>query len=107
VSKSNCIQVDVSDPDSVARLKDFKEPISLLVNNAGIFKKDSLGDLTIESLTEQFEVNTAGAVLVTQALMDNLGQGSKVVNISSDLGSIHDTGTGALVPRSGPVIMAI
>ena len=88
--------VDVGDEDSVRsfadRLGDTK--IDLLINNAGILRVESLEDLDAQSLREQFEVNAIGPLRLTSALLPRLHSGSKVVLITSRMGSIGDNGSG-------------
>jgi NAD(P)-dependent dehydrogenase (short-subunit alcohol dehydrogenase family) len=44
-----------------------KEGLNLLINNAGIaYKKQYLGNINKQDLTEQFEVNVFGPILITQ-----------------------------------------
>lgn len=47
-----------------------KEGLNLLVNNAGIaYNKQYLGNLTKQALTEQFDINVFGPILVTQVTL--------------------------------------
>lgn len=79
-------------------------PITLLINNAGVFLDDSevpFAKLDFEVLRKSFEVNTLIAGRVCQALLPNLEKASstqsrpKVVQITSLMGSIADnTGGG-------------
>ncbi|MEE8426015.1 MAG: SDR family oxidoreductase [Woeseiaceae bacterium] len=87
---------DVSDDDSVKRLKDTlgEQRIDILVNNAGILRQDKLGELDYDEMSEQFRVNTLGPLRVTEALLDNLRKGSKVIIITSRVGSIEDNSSG-------------
>jgi len=88
--------IDVSDGESIdtlmAALGD--EQIDVLVNNAGILKRDEFGSLDYDEMVAQFKVNTLGPLRVTEALRDNLVSGSKVAIVSSRVGSIEDNGTG-------------
>jgi NAD(P)-dependent dehydrogenase (short-subunit alcohol dehydrogenase family) len=91
--------VDVGEPDSVRRLGDALrgQTLDLLVNNAGVLRRDSLGDLygeTLDNLYLQFRVNSVGPLLVTQALLDNLVAGSKVGIVTSRMGSVEDNTSG-------------
>ena len=43
---------------------------------------------------EQYAVNTLGPLRVTEALADNLSEGSKVAIVTSRVGSIDDNGSG-------------
>jgi NAD(P)-dependent dehydrogenase (short-subunit alcohol dehydrogenase family) len=90
--------VDVSSADGIARLaaRVAQRPVGLLVNNAGILNwdGDELGSLDPAGLRRQFEVNALAPLLVTEALQKNLGSGSKVVLITSRMGSIGDNSSG-------------
>lgn len=88
--------VDVATGDGVARLKQElgDTPLDVLINNAGILRRDSLKELDFDDITEQFRVNTLGPLRVTQALLDNLGEGSKVAIVTSRMGSIADNSSG-------------
>jgi NAD(P)-dependent dehydrogenase (short-subunit alcohol dehydrogenase family) len=45
-------------------------------------------------MLEQFRANALGPLRVTEALVDNLKEGSKVAIVSSRVGSIADNGSG-------------
>jgi short-subunit dehydrogenase len=70
------------------------EQIDVLINNAGIIESVSLANLDIESIRRQFEVNAISPLRVTHALLDNLSGGSKVVMMTSRMGSIDDNTSG-------------
>ena len=88
--------IDVSDGDSVANLKAKigAQPIDVLINNAGILRRDTFGTLDYEEMLEQYRVNALGPLRVTEALVDNLHDGSKVAIVTSRVGSIEDNGSG-------------
>ena len=88
--------IDVGDDSAMPRLKDAigDERIDILVNNAGILKADKLGQLDYEQMIEHFCVNTLGPLRVTEALLDNLHEGSKIAIVSSRVGSIEDNSSG-------------
>jgi len=88
--------IDVSDGESVHALKSAlgDEPLDILINNAGILLRDSFGDIDYDAMMRQYEVNTLGPLRVTEALADNLHEGSKVAIVSSRVGSIDDNGSG-------------
>ena len=89
--------VDVTSAEGVAalaeRLGDAK--LELLINNAGILRRESLEEMDFESIREQFEVNSLGPLRVTLALLGNLGEGSKVGLVTSRMGSIADNTSGS------------
>jgi NAD(P)-dependent dehydrogenase (short-subunit alcohol dehydrogenase family) len=69
--------------------------IDLLVNNAGILIwGDRLGELDVDGIRKQFEVNALAPLRVTDALRDRLAQGAKVALVTSRMGSIDDNSSG-------------
>jgi NAD(P)-dependent dehydrogenase (short-subunit alcohol dehydrogenase family) len=88
--------VDVASAAGVATLQEAlgDEPIDVLVNNAGILRRDRFGTLDYDEMVLQFEVNALGPLRVTEALAGNLREGSKVAIVTSRVGSIDDNGSG-------------
>jgi len=88
--------VDVGDGACMSILKDAigDQSIDILLNNAGILRNDSLESLDYEAMEEQFRINTLGPLRVTEALLPNLGSGSKLAIVSSRVGSIEDNTSG-------------
>ena len=88
--------IDVGRGEDMAKLIDAVagRTIDVLINNAGILRRDALGEIDYEGMLEQYRVNTLGPLRVTEALLDNLREGSKVVIITSRVGSIEDNGSG-------------
>ena len=88
--------IDVSDGPSVQSLKAAlgDEPLDILINNAGILLRDMFGDIDYDAMLRQYAVNALGPLRVTEALANNLHQGSKVAIVSSRVGSIDDNGSG-------------
>ena len=68
--------------------------IDLLINNAGILRNEVLGDISFDSLREQFEVNSLGPIRAVEALKSSLSSGSKIAMITSRMGSIADNTSG-------------
>lgn len=68
--------------------------IDVLINNAGVFTYEAFQDLDFEQLRTSFEVNALGALRVTSIMQRHLGRGSKIVLITSRMGSIGDNGSG-------------
>lgn len=71
------------------------EPISLLVNNAGLLHRESLDAMDEATIEAQFQVNALGPVRVTSAILPQLQEGSKVAMITSRMGSIADNSSGS------------
>jgi NAD(P)-dependent dehydrogenase (short-subunit alcohol dehydrogenase family) len=90
------VPLDVTRPDSVSALATSldKQPVDLLINNAGqgvgLEPRRSLADVKIDEFERVMQVNALGPVRVTQALLPNLriGKGKMIVGITSGLGSI-------------------
>lgn len=88
--------IDVASAQSIASLKEAlgSQKLDLLINNAGILRDERLGEINYETLEQQFWVNAVGPLRVTEALLSNLKQGSKVALITSRMGSITDNTSG-------------
>jgi NAD(P)-dependent dehydrogenase (short-subunit alcohol dehydrogenase family) len=93
--------MDLTDDSAVEQLTEIigmclgDDKIDVLINNAGLFKNETLGELNIDTIRDQFEVNAIAPLKVTQALLPFLALGSKVANITSRMGSIEDNTSGA------------
>jgi NAD(P)-dependent dehydrogenase (short-subunit alcohol dehydrogenase family) len=89
--------IDITSDASVADLCDRlgDTAIDVLINNAGIVKRVTLEDLDFESIREQFEVNALGPLRVTHGLLPLLKAGSKIVLMTSRMGSIADNTSGS------------
>ena len=69
--------------------------IDLLVNNAGIAVwGDRLGELNVEGIRKQFEVNALAPLRLTDALLARLEKGAKVALVTSRMGSLDDNSSG-------------
>jgi NAD(P)-dependent dehydrogenase (short-subunit alcohol dehydrogenase family) len=88
--------IDITSDESVAELvKSFDgQLIDVLINNAGIVEPVSLDYLDLNSIRRQFEVNALAPLRLTQALLPNLKRGSKIVIMTSRMGSIEDNTSG-------------
>jgi NAD(P)-dependent dehydrogenase (short-subunit alcohol dehydrogenase family) len=91
-------RLDVTKPDEINALAVdlMKEPIDLLVNNAGVylekFMEVGLRKLRYEDWIYSFQVNTLGAVRVTEAFQEHVARSERrlVVVISTHMASIAD-----------------
>ena len=88
--------IDVGRGEDMVKLKDALsgQKIDVLLNNAGILRRDSLGEIDYDGMLEQYRVNTLGPLRVTETMLDNLAEGSKVVIVTSRVGSIEDNSSG-------------
>ena len=80
------LQLDVTDPDSVARAAEVAGDVSVVVNNAGISLAARVLDDDTARLRRELEVNLLGPLAVTSAFPDQLAARSGVVvNVASIL----------------------
>lgn len=71
-----------------------KVSIDILINNAGVLERESLSDWNPATIEKQFKVNALAPLLVTQCLLPSMAANSKVVMITSRMGSMADNGSG-------------
>ena len=85
-------------------LKD--KPIDILLLNAGILggrtddnQLRKLGNLTRDDVLNTFNVNTAGPMLLAQALYNNVAASTRkqIIGVSTGMGSIDDCGSNSAV----------
>jgi len=93
-------QLDVTDPESISALADSLKDvqIDILLNNAGVRgdRSATLDTLDFDRIEHTFAVNTFGPMRVTQALYKNMQRSDtkKIIQISSIMGSIQNSGGG-------------
>ncbi|XP_066494086.1 C-signal-like [Tiliqua scincoides] len=104
------VQLDVSDPPSIkaaaARVTQQLKGagLNLLINNAGIAKHSTLESETPENMSEGYNINVIGPLMVSQAFLPLLRKAAQespkkgmscskaaIVNISSQAGSLETT----------------
>ena len=88
--------VDITAGDSVTNLVERLDgvPIDGLIHNAGILESTSLDRLDLASMRRQIEVNALAPLRLTQALLGQLQAGSKLILMTSRMGSIDDNSSG-------------
>ena len=88
--------IDVTDPAAAAALSKrlAGTRLDVLVHNAGVLSHESLDQLDVAAIRRQLEVNAIGPLALTAALRPLLGAGSKLVLVTSRMGSIADNGSG-------------
>ncbi|MGV6831182.1 MAG: SDR family NAD(P)-dependent oxidoreductase [bacterium] len=88
------LQLNLGDTDSIKAFTSIiasrNIKVDLLINNAGI--GPDLGFMLPEekSYDHTFDINTKGTVFFTEAMLEHLNKGSKIINISSKMGSISN-----------------
>ncbi|MFG6136999.1 SDR family oxidoreductase [Halomonas sp. B23F22_10] len=88
--------IDVTREEDVARLAAELEgqSLALLVNNAGMLHDEVLGEIDFDVIRAQMEINAYAPLRVVEALLPCLGEGAKIANITSRMGSIADNDSG-------------
>ncbi len=86
------IVMDVTDIGSIrSAVKQVEEKfgfIDCIVNNAGIFIGGPIVEVTIEDFENIINVNVLGYIRVVKAFYSLLREGSRIINISSEVGRI-------------------
>ncbi|MCX7654763.1 MAG: SDR family oxidoreductase [Fervidobacterium sp.] len=101
--KLRVLKLDTSNPVSIEEfVRNIDKPVDILINNAGILIEERFPDVTEEGLLLSFKVNTLGPYIIVQELYKagKIKQGTKIINVSSILGSIANTGGTTSIPYS-------
>lgn len=89
-------QLDLSDSKSraccIKNIKDLKQKIDILINNAGIVVEEEAKSprIAIDYLRNTLEVNVIGTIDFTEGIIPLIKKGGHIVNISSRAGSFGD-----------------
>lgn len=88
--------VDVTRDADVRRLAGALKDTRLdwLVLNAGVYRPATIGRLDFADMLYEYDVDALGPLRVVQALLPNLGAGSKIALVGSRVGSIADNSSG-------------
>ncbi len=85
------VQLDVTDPSSIAAAVQQVGALDILVNNAGVNPGgEDIDGTTLEQLRTAYETNVFGLISITQAFLPALQRSAhpRIVNISSGTGSL-------------------
>ncbi|MEM1080386.1 MAG: SDR family oxidoreductase [Pseudomonadota bacterium] len=90
--------IDVTRAEDLSRLHTAvaDASITILINNAGVLGRTEFDRIEdqLDDYRQQFEVNALAPLRVTHALSDRLQSGSKVVIVTSRMGSMADNTSG-------------
>lgn len=90
--------LDVSKPESIQSLaSQIKEPIDILINNAGMLEKEEgLGNLSTDVFLQTFLVNSVAPIKIAEAFTQHIAKSNRklIVCISSSMGSIGENTSG-------------
>lgn len=75
------------------------QPLDLLINNAGIYLNDHVGDghkFDEQSLLESFRINSISPLIIADTFKENIAKSGlrKIINITSKMGSLSDNTSG-------------
>jgi len=99
-SALSVLPLDLGDAQSIDALASSLggEAIDHFISNAGIYgqREARLGNIDADAWQQAFHVNTIAPLLLTEKLLPSLrlGQGKRLVYISSKMGSIADNSSG-------------
>ncbi len=86
------VAADVSVPGECVRAVDTIEaalgPVDVLVSNAGVLRRDFIGEVSVEDFEESYRVNVGAALWLTQRVLPGMrerGYG-RIVLVASELG---------------------
>jgi NAD(P)-dependent dehydrogenase (short-subunit alcohol dehydrogenase family) len=95
-SIARVVQLDVTDPSSIAAAVERVGDLDILVNNAGVNPgSDDITETSLEQLRTAYETNVFGLVAVTQGFLPALARSAhpRIVNVSSGTGSLTWNGS--------------
>lgn len=87
--------IELTDPTCIASLQECLSQVSLLINNAGILRSDTLGDIDYAAIEQQISINALAPLRLSEALINNIVEGGKIAMITSRMGSIEDNSSGS------------
>jgi NAD(P)-dependent dehydrogenase (short-subunit alcohol dehydrogenase family) len=90
IGNAEAHQLDVTDPDSIAKVREEVGPVHILVNNAGIAGSVKVLAMDDKHWQEHLEVNLTGAFRVTRAFLSPMvaAKWGRVIQIASTAGKI-------------------
>jgi len=77
--------------------------LDIVVNNSGVYEFAPVEAITEEQFHRQFNTNVLGLLLVTQAAIKHLGEGSSIINISSVVSSLRPPASAVYAGTKGAV----
>tara|TARA_Y100001968_G_C19343934_1_gene711021 strand:- start:484 stop:1149 length:666 start_codon:yes stop_codon:yes gene_type:complete len=88
--------VNLEEEKSLQKLKANLEDVNIdvLINNAGFLENETINSLDLNTIKKQFQINCLAPLYLTKILLGNLSEGSKVIFMTSRMGSISDNISG-------------
>jgi 3-oxoacyl-[acyl-carrier protein] reductase len=85
-----------------AAIKQFGR-LDILVNNSGVYGFAPIESITEEDFHRHFNTNVLGLLLITQAAVKHLGEGSSIINIGSVVARVTPPGSAVYTGTKGAV----
>tara|TARA_B100000700_G_C14910866_1_gene792189 strand:- start:453 stop:1118 length:666 start_codon:yes stop_codon:yes gene_type:complete len=88
--------IDLNSINSIRKLRSNLTGIKIdvLINNAGIMINDEFENIKQDTILQQFSTNAISPLILTLNLIENLSKGSKIILMTSRMGSIKDNESG-------------
>jgi NAD(P)-dependent dehydrogenase (short-subunit alcohol dehydrogenase family) len=100
------VAADLAEPDAPQALIAQLEPLDLLVNNAAVYARASVAELTAEDLDRLLNVNLRAAILLAKAAVRAMPNGGVVINVASEAGLVAVPGQVAYnVTKAGLIML--
>jgi len=77
--------------------------LDILVNNSGVYEFAPVEEITEDQFHRLFNVNVLGLLLITQAAIKHLGEGSSIINIGSGVSRITPPNSSVYAGTKGAV----
>jgi 3-oxoacyl-[acyl-carrier protein] reductase len=77
--------------------------LDIVVNNSGVYEFAPVEEITEEHFHRHFNTNVLGLLLITQAAIKHLGEGSSIINISSAVTRVTPPATAVYAGTKGAV----
>lgn len=74
-------------------------PLHAVIANAGVYggQDQGFGEVDFDAMVRTLAVNTLGPLRIAEAFAPRLGEGGKLVAVTSRMGSIADNGSGGMI----------
>ncbi len=99
---------DVADPAAasaaLARAVDDLGGLDIVCNAAGIMPEARLADIDMAHIERLFAVNVHGPIIVAKAALPHLGDGSRIINIASELAHLGRAGFSVYCATKGAIL---
>jgi NAD(P)-dependent dehydrogenase (short-subunit alcohol dehydrogenase family) len=100
------VAADLAEPDAPQQLIDALDGLDLLVNNAAVYARAPVAELTAADLDRLLAVNLRAAILLAGAAVRAMKDGGVVINVASEAGLVAVPGQVAYnVTKAGLIML--